>query len=38
LVLGSARRWIVTHGGRMEISPFAGGHTALRIFYPLAAA
>jgi signal transduction histidine kinase len=38
LVLGSARRWIMTHGGRMEISPSADGHTALRIFYPLAAA
>jgi hypothetical protein len=35
LVLGSARRWIVTNGGRMEISPFADGKTALRIFYPL---
>jgi len=38
LVLGSARRWIMTNGGRMEISPSADGNTVLRIFYPLAAA
>jgi signal transduction histidine kinase len=37
LVLGSARRWIVAAGGQMEIPP-AGGNTALRIYYPLAAA
>jgi len=38
LVLGSARRWIMINGGRMEISPAADGNTALRIFHPLAAA
>jgi hypothetical protein len=38
LVLGSAQRWIMTNGGRMEIAPSADGNTALRIFYPLAAA
>ncbi len=38
LVLGSARRWITINGGRMEIAPSADGNTALRIFYPLAAA
>jgi hypothetical protein len=37
LVLGSARRWIMTNGGRMEIAPSADD-TTLRIFYPLAAA
>ena len=38
LVLGSARRWLMTHGGRMEITPSSGGNSALRIFHPLAAA
>jgi hypothetical protein len=38
LVLGSARRWLMTLSGRMEISPSTDGNTALRVFYPLAAA
>jgi signal transduction histidine kinase len=37
LVLGSARRWIMSNGGRMEISPSTDGNTTLRILYPLAA-
>jgi signal transduction histidine kinase len=37
LVLGSARRWIMSNGGRMEISPCTNGNTTLRIWYPLAA-
>jgi signal transduction histidine kinase len=37
LVLGSARRWIMRNGGRMEISAPTDGNTTLRIWYPLAA-
>jgi signal transduction histidine kinase len=38
LVLGFARQWITTRGGRVEIACGSGARTGLRLLYPLAAA